>query len=234
MPSYVCKGAKLKCSMGDTQSDLNVTHPVNRVIMEGQPMASTMDYKPMMNIMPFGKCRSLANPTVAMATAACFGRLQPMPCVPNITSPWTVGKLDVSVKGQPALMDDCKLFCTYAGIIEIATDGQATPGCVKTGASGIEMSRLTKHKNPPIIRIYWIDKQENGARELSELEEKKEVTLCVEVEDGGEGESLDVEISAPQGQTFKNGQISLKFENLMVGADNMAYVNNFSYELNKD
>ncbi len=124
MANFVCKGAKLKCSMGSQESDLNVIHPTNSVNLHGQFMANIQDYKPMMNIMPFGQCKSLANPVVAAATAANYGVLREMPCIPNTTSPWMLGKLNVQVKGQSALMDDCKLTCMWAGIIEVSNNGQ--------------------------------------------------------------------------------------------------------------
>jgi len=124
MPNYVCKGAKLKCSMGSDQSDLGVIHPVKAVKLDGEFMANIQDNKPMMNIMPFGQCKSLANPTVAAATAANYGKLQEMPCIPNTTSPWMPGKAKILIKGQPALMDNCKLMCMWAGVIEISKDGQ--------------------------------------------------------------------------------------------------------------
>jgi len=149
MPSYVRKGAKLKCSMGSFHSDLNVIQPVGSVCFGDSPMATIMDYKPMMNIMPFGQCKSLANPTVAAATAANYGRLQEMPCLPNIAVPWLNGKMDMLIKGQPALMDNCKCMCMWAGVIEIADDGQvAAVGSqkVKTGATGIEKSNQSTKK----------------------------------------------------------------------------------------
>ena len=124
MSYYVCKEAKLKCSMGDQQSNLGVMHPTQPVYLHGNNMANIMDHKPMTNIKPFGKCRSLANPTVAAATAANMGRLQPMPCMPNTTSPWLNGKTNVFVKGQQALMNNCKLMCMWAGSIEITDEGQ--------------------------------------------------------------------------------------------------------------
>ena len=124
MPNYVCKGAKLKCSFGSDQSDLGVMHPAQPVNLHGNNMANIMDHKPMMNIQPFGQCKSLANPTVAAATAANYGKLQEMPCIPNTISPWMPGNMTVMVKGQPALMDDCKLMCMWAGIIEITNEGQ--------------------------------------------------------------------------------------------------------------
>lgn len=124
MPNYVCKGAKLKCSMGDSNSELDIIHPLKPVFMQGNNVASIMDYKPMVNIKPFGKCKSLANPIVASATAANYGVLRPMPCIPNTVSPWMKGKIDSYIKGQQALMDDCKLNCVWAGIIEVSDDGQ--------------------------------------------------------------------------------------------------------------
>jgi len=125
MANYVCKGAKLKCSMGSDKSDLGVMHPMKAVKLDGQFMANIQDNKPMMNIMPFGQCKSLANPTVAAATAANYGKLQEMPCIPNTTAPWMPGKATVLIKGQPALMDNCKLMCMWAGMIEITDGGQS-------------------------------------------------------------------------------------------------------------
>jgi hypothetical protein len=125
MAYYICKGAKLKCLMGSAQSELSVIHPAKIAYLHGEFMANIMDNKPMMNIKPFGQCKSMANPSVAAATAANYGRLQPMPCMPNIATPWINGKTNVLVKGQPALMNNCKLNCVWAGIIEITEDGQA-------------------------------------------------------------------------------------------------------------
>jgi hypothetical protein len=112
--------------MGDQQSDLGVIHPVKPVFLHGENKANIMDHKPMLNIKPFGQCKSMANPTVAAATAANYGKLQPMPCIPNTTSPWMKGKTNVQIKGQQALMNDCKLMCIWAGTIEITNEGQAS------------------------------------------------------------------------------------------------------------
>ena len=64
----VCGGAMLSCPFGMTPSVLNVL-PENRTVTS-MPIATIMDNKPMVNVMPFGMCKSLANPTVAAATAA--------------------------------------------------------------------------------------------------------------------------------------------------------------------
>jgi hypothetical protein len=81
-----------------------------------------MDFAPMMNIMPFGMCRSMANPTVASATSAAMGVLTPMPCIPVIVSPWAPGGKEL-VANMPALLDNCKTMCAYGGNISITNPG---------------------------------------------------------------------------------------------------------------
>ncbi len=124
MPKFVCKGARLKCLWGSQESDLDVIHPVNDVSLGKSPIANIMDNKPMMNVKPFGQCKSLMNPVVAAATAANYGVLKEMPCLPGIVAPWMPGNPTVLIKGQPALMDNCKLTCIYGGMIQITNHGQ--------------------------------------------------------------------------------------------------------------
>ncbi len=112
----------MMCSFGAAPSALMVT-PQNKTF-SGTPAANIMDFKPMMNIMPFGMCMSLANPTVASATAAALGVLTPMPCIPVITGPWVPGSLKTLIANQPALNNTCKCFCAYAGVIQIINPGQ--------------------------------------------------------------------------------------------------------------
>jgi hypothetical protein len=87
-------------------------------------MGTIMDYKPFVNIRPFGQCKSLANPLVAAATAANYGRLQPMPCLPNTVTPWIGGKTRVCICGEPTVLDNSKLTCMWLGIIEVTSAGQ--------------------------------------------------------------------------------------------------------------
>lgn len=113
----VCGGAQLMCSFGMAPSMLNVL-PNNKT-MTTMPLANIMDNKPMVNIMPFGMCSCLGNPTVASATAAAFGVLTPMPCIPVTTAPWAPGSPTVLIGTAPALNNTSKLICTYGGIIQI-------------------------------------------------------------------------------------------------------------------
>ena len=128
MPKYVCNGAMLKCSFGNAPSILCVP-PINMVNTEKKPIANIMDFKPMVNIMPFGMCSSLTNPTVASATAAAMGALTPMPCIPNTVAPWLMFKTNVFVKKFPAVTDQSKLLCLWLGNIEVSNPGQMTKIC---------------------------------------------------------------------------------------------------------
>jgi len=127
--------------MGDCPSDLKVLHVGTTVSLGDNFMACIMDHQPMMNVQPFGQCQSILNPMVAAATAANFGVLRPMPCIPNTPSPWMNGKMDVLVKGHPALLDCSKLMCVWAGMVEITDDGQGS-NQMTTGASKGEIDSI--------------------------------------------------------------------------------------------
>ncbi len=119
----VCMGALCQCSFGIAPSSLIIT-PENKVIGSNMAMATIMDNVPIKNIMPFGMCQSLANPTVASATTAALGVLTPMPCVPVITAPWTPGAPTVLIANKPALNNSSKLMCAWGGVIQINYAGQ--------------------------------------------------------------------------------------------------------------
>ena len=125
MTMNVCSGATLQCSFGVAPSSL-VVLPVNKMMTGNMPAANIMDNKPMVNIMPFGMCTSLANPTVAAATSAAMGVLTPMPCVPMTTAPWAPGAATVILGNMPALDDVSKLMCNWAGVISVIVPGQFT------------------------------------------------------------------------------------------------------------
>lgn len=121
----VVNGAQMLCTMGAAPSGL-VVLPVAQAMANGAPAACIQDYKPMVNIPPFGMCMSLANPQVASATSAAMGVLTPMPCMPNIPAPWVPGSPTVMVGGQPALNATSKAMCAFAGTISLLVPGQFT------------------------------------------------------------------------------------------------------------
>lgn len=126
MGIQVVMGATLQCSFGMAPSSLIVI-PKGPPVMDGGPLAANiMDYAPIANIPPFGMCTSMANPTVAAATAAAMGVLTPMPCVPVTVAPWVPGSPTVLVNNFPALNNSSKCMCSWAGVISIVNPGQVT------------------------------------------------------------------------------------------------------------
>ena len=124
MPQQVCTGAMMMCTFGAAPSTFNATP---RPVMTSNMVAGVItDNIPMMNVPPFGVCMSLANPTVAAATAAALGVLTPMPCLPVLPAPWVPGAPTVLITNIPALDNTCKLMCAWAGVISISFPGQVT------------------------------------------------------------------------------------------------------------
>jgi hypothetical protein len=123
---WVTASAALLCSFGVAPSTLNVL-PTRRVLVEGKPAAAITDTIPVVNIPPFGMCMSLANPTVAAATAAALGILTPMPCVPVITGTWIPPAVQTVVGNVPALTAGATCICAWGGVITITF-----PGSVRT------------------------------------------------------------------------------------------------------
>lgn len=124
MGQQVCMGAMLSCTFGLAPATLSVlpTNSVMTIVSD----ANIMDNVAMVNILPFGMCQSLANPTVAAATAAALGALTPMPCLPVTTAPWAPGSPTVLIGNMPALNNSSKLMCTWGGVIGIDMAGQFT------------------------------------------------------------------------------------------------------------
>lgn len=122
MGVFVCGGAALMCTFGTAPGTLTVLP--DKMTMTSQPFANIMDMKPMVNIAPFAMCLSMANPTVAAATAAALGVLTPQPCIPNTAAPWAPGSPTVLVGNMPALNESSKLMCNWGGVISITFPGQ--------------------------------------------------------------------------------------------------------------
>jgi len=124
MGQLVVNGAMLQCSFGIAPSAFTVL-PLKRTMAGGPPAATITDCAPIVNIKPFGMCSSLANPTVAAATAAALGVLTPMPCVP-VTTPWVPGSPTVLIGGVPALDSMSKCICNWGGVIQVVSPGEFT------------------------------------------------------------------------------------------------------------
>ncbi|NCG17588.1 MAG: DUF4280 domain-containing protein [Rhodobacterales bacterium] len=125
MGQQVCMGAMMQCSFGVAPSSL-VVLPTKKVMTSKMPAATIMDNVPMVNVLPFSMCTSLANPMVAAATAAALGVLTPMPCIPVTVAPWVPGSPTVLIGKTPALNASSKLMCNWAGVISITSPGQVT------------------------------------------------------------------------------------------------------------
>lgn len=122
MAVQVCAGATTMCSFGMAPATL-MALPVHQALAT-LPAANISDCAPVLNVLPFGACSSLANPTVAAATAAALGVLTPMPCVPVPAGTWIPGSTKVLLKGMPALDSAAKLMCAWGGVIQILNPGQ--------------------------------------------------------------------------------------------------------------
>ena len=118
----VVMGAAIKCTMGLSPGQLLVTSQA-KCLAGGKPMATIQDIAPLTNITPCGLCTSMANPTVASATAAALGVLTPMPCVPAPVGVWTSSGKPL-VANLPGLDQTSTIACAYAGMINIVNPGQ--------------------------------------------------------------------------------------------------------------
>lgn len=109
--------------MGTSCPKLRAT-PKN-VSLTGKDQANIADYVSIKNIPSFGRCRSLGYPPTAAATAANYGKLTPMPCVPGTCPKWQAIDKDSLICGEPALLEPATLKCVYGGTISIVNPRQS-------------------------------------------------------------------------------------------------------------
>lgn len=114
--------ATLMCSFGAAPATLSVL-PIRRVMIEGRPVAVITDIAPMVNIPPFAMCSAPSNPAVAAATAAAFGVLTPMPCIPVVPVPWSPGAAKTLVGSLPVVDAMSQAHCAYGGVITVLMPG---------------------------------------------------------------------------------------------------------------
>ena len=115
MGAMVTSGAVMKCSFGIAPCPFQAM--ANATVLSGMPAGTMLDISPA-SIATFGMCQSMANPTVASATAAALGVLAPMPCLPMIAGPWMISSPTVLVKGSPVLTTDARAMCAYGGMLQ--------------------------------------------------------------------------------------------------------------------
>ncbi|MEO6126455.1 MAG: DUF4280 domain-containing protein [Ilumatobacteraceae bacterium] len=125
MAQPVVNGSVLMCSFGLAPSTMMVV-PTNQTMGLNQPVATIMDNKPLLNILPFGMCTTLSNPIVAAATAAALGVLTPMPCIPAVAAPWAPGAPTVLIGKMPALNNTSKCMCNWGGVISVTMSPAVT------------------------------------------------------------------------------------------------------------
>jgi Domain of unknown function (DUF4280) len=130
MAEFLTTGALLQCSMGVAPSAFVADQLPGAPSEMGMTVATIVQFVAMKNIMPFGMCNSLANPTVASATAAAMGALTPMPCVPQCVAPWAPPAVAASYEGIPLATANSVCTCAYGGMVKVSTPfpgtGQAT------------------------------------------------------------------------------------------------------------
>lgn len=233
MSEYATNGAGLQCSCGSTPSKLQVISNT-LYLVQGQLVATTSDKVPMVNIKPFGTCT--LKPTISG-----FAPCMPVPTV------WSGFITSVQIPGGNPLLKTSMIQCGCGGLISFQDSGQMKGDKVVLNPSSPQISVLKqaaidavpfceecakkeKQLKPQIISIFWIDEESDEPHELSELEEKKEVTLCVEVEEGGAGKTADLQIQAPTGRTFKGNKPSLDYKGIFVEEDNIGYIDMFKIE----
>lgn len=113
MANLVVTGAMMQCSGQFVPAPIPFTaskaHMVGGVMMDA---GNISDVTPGMCIPnTFGACKLDANPAVASAKA---GGSPSAPCVFAPMGIWTGGSQTVTIQGQPALTDACKLKCATA------------------------------------------------------------------------------------------------------------------------
>lgn len=119
----VCS-ATCRCCFGTKEANLMV-FPIANVYASKQPAGTIMDFIPFVNVLPFEKCQSLANPIV-LIVFLLTGSLDKVPCTPMTFSPWEPGSPNVFIGGCQALSNTSILMCTYEGVIVIENPNQMT------------------------------------------------------------------------------------------------------------
>jgi hypothetical protein len=88
-------------------------------------IATIMDFKPQVNIAPFGMCSSMADPRLRRDSICRTGVLTSA-VYPGAGCAVVAGAATMNLGGIPVLTDPSTCQCTWAGQISIVTPGQQT------------------------------------------------------------------------------------------------------------
>ena len=123
MSQLIATGGSCMCTFGTAPGTLTSTNNTT-VLVEGKPAMVMTDSAAMVNITPFGLCKSPLNPSTAALTAAAFGVLTPGPCIPTPAGIWIPTKPNVICMTSPVLVNNSFLPCAFGGIIKVNIPGQ--------------------------------------------------------------------------------------------------------------
>lgn len=123
VPDIVTSGAPLMCTFGTIASQLTVLQHLedDRFV---HSTATVQDFRPVVNIPPFGMCTSPNNPEVQRASIeAGGGSLVHVPCMPEPIARWVPGAPQRLVDGEPVLTMSSTCTCAWSGSIMILGPG---------------------------------------------------------------------------------------------------------------
>ncbi|MCX2478069.1 DUF4280 domain-containing protein [Pedobacter sp. MC2016-15] len=101
---YVTSGAMLKCSCGTIPTPFKSSSL--SVLIAGKPACTTKDKVPMLNITPFGLCKTTK-----------------IPCIPALLL-WMDFQADVKIEKANPLLNKSWIMCSLGGKVEIQHTGQ--------------------------------------------------------------------------------------------------------------
>lgn len=125
MPKCVCMGAKLKCSFGSGPKDMLVLPIGMTLTATTKPIATSMDFIPMLNVPAFGNCTSPANP-MNWKMVGPVPVFIPSSCIPLPLMPWSPVAKKLKIGGNPAMLETSKTMCIWVGSITVDNPGLTT------------------------------------------------------------------------------------------------------------
>ena len=198
---FVVMGARLECNHGTTPSNL-VVLPTRTVMLTGKFKANIGDCKPLINVLPFGLCKSPANPAVAAAMGT------PQPCAPACST-WLVGHTTVWVQGEPALLTDDKAICPLgAGMITVKTSGQGS-GYKKLDINALLGTNFDENNLKNIVNKENVDRRSpKKSEDVAEgLLPKAPPENCLHQPSYKKGDDIDPEKNSPRTEWGEKGSI---------------------------